>query len=61
MPTLKKFLSTLLAKETLIKIILVQIIVLLFLTMIDRGITVSHRGYLDLGSQYGGVELKIEK
>ena len=58
---MKKFLSALLAKETLIKIIFVQVIVLLFMAMTNRGITVSHSGFLDLGSQYGGLELKIQK
>ncbi|MBO6278326.1 MULTISPECIES: hypothetical protein [Pseudomonas] len=58
---MKKFLSALLAKETLIKIIFVQVIVLLFMAMTNGGITVFHRGFLDLGSQYGGLELKIQK
>lgn len=59
---MKKFLSVLLSKETLIKIILVQIIILLMMTMTGRGIEVFHRGSvgLDLGSKYGGIELKIQ-
>ena len=61
MPTLKKFLSVLFAKETLIKIILMQVIVLLFKAMDTSVITVFHRGYIDLGSQSGGVELQIRQ
>lgn len=61
MPTLKKFFSVLFAKETLIKIILVQVIVLLFKAIDTNSITFSHRGYIDLGSQSGGVELQIRQ
>jgi hypothetical protein len=62
MSALKKFLSVLLSKETLIKIILVQIIILLMMIMTGKGIEVYHRGSvnLELGSQYGGLELKIQ-
>jgi hypothetical protein len=61
MHALKKFLSALFAKETLIKIILVQVIVLLFMVMTNRGIAVSHKGFLDLGTGFGAVELKIKQ
>lgn len=62
MSALKKFLSVLLSKETLIKIILVQIIILLMMITTGKGIEVFHRGSVDvyLGSKYGGLELKIQ-
>ncbi|MCY1410401.1 hypothetical protein D3C76_963080 [compost metagenome] len=61
MSALKKFLSALFTKETLTKIFLVQIIVLLFMAMSSRGLHVYLDGSVDLGSSYGGVDLNIKK
>lgn len=58
---MKKLLSVLFAKETLFKIILVQIITLLLIFIGNGRIEIYHRGSIDLGSQYGGVELKIKQ
>lgn len=57
----KKLLAQLFAKETLVKIILLQIIFLLFMVIASGRIEISHRGHIDLGSQYGGIELKIHQ
>lgn len=56
---MKKLLSALFAKDTLFKIILVQVIILLSMFITSSRIEIYHRGSIDLGSQYGGVELKI--
>lgn len=58
---LKKLLSKLFAKDTLLKIILVQVIILLFMFITSGRIEIYHRGSIDLGSQYGGVEIKIQQ
>lgn len=58
---MKKLLSVLFAKETLFKIILVQIIILLLIFIGNGRIEIYHSGSIDLGSQYGGVEQKIQQ
>lgn len=62
---MKKFFAVLLSKETLTKIILVQVIVLLFMAMTGRGLMldVSHHGYqnVTLTSPTGGVEVKVHQ
>lgn len=49
------------AKETLIKIILAQVIVLLFMMMASRGLHIDLGGSVDLGTGYGGLDLNIKR
>jgi hypothetical protein len=53
----KSLLSFLFSKDTLIKIILLQIIFFLLVITLD-GIKVRHRGTVELKSNYGGFEIK---
>lgn len=54
----KSLVSFLFNKDTLIKIILVQVIVVLLASMERGGFVIYHKGTVFLDSTYGGFEIK---
>jgi hypothetical protein len=61
MQKIKQILSFLFSKETLIKIILIQIIIILLAYMNGGGFNVYHKGGVRLSDGYGGFDININR